>query len=177
MEALEDILQQLEKDIESRFMQLMDEMKADFAKHSKTIEETKAQLQSTFEQLEKSPHNAANYKRTSYTLDQQVNQLSRRFRPRMLHVLDELSPKYKTIEKPLLELHNFRRDSTKSIEEHLWLLKARNKTQIIPQGINLFELEFVPQLNKLCHHPQFGRFRYTLLLAVQVALYFLSSTD
>ena len=161
--TLSDGLQRLEKDIGSRLLRLMDEVKADFLKHTQAIEETKTSLHAVFDQLTQSPRNVTANKRTSYALDNQVNLLSRRMRPRMLRVLDKLSPKYKTVEKPLKDLAGFRLHAAKPLADELWLLRKRNKTVPTEQGKNIFEMEFEPRLDTLCRPPFLSSLRYTLL--------------
>ena len=160
---LEEGLQRLEKDISSRWLRLMDEVKVDFVKRTQTIEEARTNLQAAFEQMQQSPHSAISNKRLSYTLDQQVNLLSRHLRPRMLRALDKLSPKYKTIEKPLLELNNFRLHASKPVAQYLWLLRARNRRKTIEPGSSIFELEVTTRLDALCSWPFISGLKFSLL--------------
>jgi hypothetical protein len=163
LEVLNEGLQRLEKDIGSRLLRLMEEVKTDFLKHTQSIEEAKINLQSAFEQLVQSPRNVTANKRASYSLGNQVNLLSRRMRPRMLRALDKLSPKYKTLEKPLKDLSSFRQHAAKPLSEHLWLLRKRNKKLSVEQGKSIFELEFAPRLDKICRSPLFSPLHFTLL--------------
>ncbi|WP_455209829.1 ATP-binding protein [Kaarinaea lacus] len=163
LQELEEALQRLEKDIGSRLLRLMDEVKADFVKQTHSIEEAQGNIKTIFTQLEEAPNKAITYKRVSYSLDQQVNLLSRRLRPRMLRALEKLAPKYKTVEKPLQELSNFRLHACKPLADYLWLLRARQKGKTIVPGASILELEFEPRLDKLCRVPFFSSMRFTML--------------
>ena len=163
LQELQEALQRLEKDIGSRMLRLMDEVKADFVKQRHAIEEAQVNIEAAFTQLEQAPTKAVTYKRVSYLLDQQVNLLSRRLRPRMLRVLEKLAPKYKTLEKPLLELNNFRLHAIKPLADDLWLLRTRNRSKTVEPGASIFDLEFQPRLEKLCRPPFFSPLRFSLL--------------
>ena len=166
LQELEEGLQRLQKDIGSRLLRLMEEVKTDFIKQTQTIEDAKANLEAAFAQLEQAPHKAISNKRLSYAMDQQVNMLSRRLRPRMLRVLEKLSPKYKTVEKPLQELNNFRLHATKPLANYLWLLRVRNKrdrSNTVAPGASIFELDFEPDLQRLCRWPFVSPLRFSLL--------------
>ena len=163
LQELEEGMQRLEKDIGSRLLRLMEEVRADFAKQTQTIEEAKDNIEVAFAQLEQSPHKAITNKRVSYALDQQVNLLSRRLRPRLLRALEKLSPKYKTVEKPLLELNSFRLHTTKPLADYLWLLRTRNKRSVVEPGASIFELEFEPRLDRLCLWPFVSPLKFSVL--------------
>lgn len=162
LSELAEGLQRLEKDISSRLLRLMDEVKEDFVRRTQTIEEARSNLEDAFAQMQQSPHSAITNKRLSYALDQQVNLLSRRLRPRMLRALEKLSPKYKTIEKPLLELNSFRLHAAKPVEPYLWLLRSRRRMTIEP-GSRIFELEIEPRLDALCRWPFVSGLKFSLL--------------
>lgn len=161
--SLEEGLQRLEKDVSSRLLRLMEEVKTDFIKQGQTITDARTNLQLIFEQLTQAPRNATANKRAAYALDQQVNFLSRRVRPRMLRALEKLSPKYQLLEKPLKELNNFRHHTAKPLPDYLSLLRARNKHTALAEGVSIFELEFLPQLDRLCRLPFISTFRFTML--------------
>ncbi|KPJ92600.1 MAG: hypothetical protein AMJ53_09065 [Gammaproteobacteria bacterium SG8_11] len=163
LQELEEGLQRLEKDIGSRLLRLMDEVKADFVKQTHTIEEAQAKIEEAFAEIEQSPNKAVTYKRVSYTLDQLVNLLSKRLRPRMLRTLEKLAPKYKTVEKPVYELSNFRLHASKPLADYLWMLRARDKRKTILPGASIFDLEIEPRLDKLCRAPFFSPVRFSLL--------------
>lgn len=163
LDELTDNLQRLETDISTRIHRLMDEVNDNFTKQAATIEETMERLQASFDNLALTPQKAAANKQLSFTLHHQVNLLSRSFRPRMLRALDRLSPKYQTLEKPLSELNNFRRNAAKPMPDNLWLLQARNKKVSFEHGKSLLELEFMPQMNHLCRLPLLGSLRFNIL--------------
>ncbi|MCG6970609.1 MAG: ATP-binding protein [Gammaproteobacteria bacterium] len=163
LQELAEGLQRLEKDMGSRLLRLMEEVRSDFAKQTQIIEEAITNIEAAFAQLEQSPHKAITNKRLSYALDQQVNLLSRRLRPRMLRALEKLSPKYKTVEKPLLELNSFRLHTTKPLADHLWLMRVRKPRGTVKPGISIFELEFKPRLNRLCRWPFISALKFSAL--------------
>jgi hypothetical protein len=163
LQELEEALRRLETDISSRLQRLMEEVKADFAKQTQTIEEAKTALEAAFPQLQQSPYKAVNFKRISYSLHQQVNWLSRRLRPRLLRSLDKLAPKYKTLEKPLQELNKFRLHAAKPVDEYLWLLRYRKQRELVPPGASIFELEVAPAIERLCRRPFLSSIRFTWL--------------
>jgi GTPase SAR1 family protein len=163
LQELAEALQRLEKDISSRLLRLMEEVKADFDKQTQIVAEAIEQIETLFTQLAQPPHKAITYKRTAYALHQQVNGLSRRLRPRMLRTLEKLAPKYKTVEKPLQELNNFRLNAIKPLADYLWLLRVRNSRRVLAPGTSIFDLEFEPRLDRLCRWPLVSAVRFNLL--------------
>jgi len=160
---LEEGLLRLEKDINSHLLRLMDEVKSDLIKQTQTIKEAHRNLEEAFELLRQSPHSAITNKRLSYALDQQENLLSRRLRPRLLRVLEKLSPKYQTIEKPLLELNGFRLHTVKPVAQYLWLLRSRDRRKTIEPGGRILELEIEPRLDALCRWPFISGLKFSLM--------------
>ena len=156
---LEEALQRLEKDIQSRLLRIMEETRADFAKQIELINETKVTLDEIFATVDSPPNKAINFKRASHSLHQNVNWLSRKLRPRLLRALERLSPKYKILEKPLQDLNNFRLHIIKPLEEFLYLLQFRKQRQEIVGSESIFELDIAPKLEQLCANSLFRYIR------------------
>ena len=140
LDILNNNLRQLEKDISSRLNRPMDEICIDIEKLILAINETKDTVRLTFEQLLEDSQNPRINKQASLALDHHVQSLSRRVRPKMLKMLDRLSPAYKILEKPLQELKDFRIHSTKHLGKSIYLLRCRKNSDFDTSEKSIFEL-------------------------------------
>jgi len=159
---LEENLQRLEKDLGSRLYRLLEEANAEFEAQKLSIAEARTALTAIFTALNEAPNNAAANLRASKNIDQQIQHLSRRMRPRILRALNKLAPEYKTLEKPLSELTSLRVHCAKPVDKFHWVLRHR-KDSMATSGMTVYELMVEPRLDEFCHSNWFLLWRFHVL--------------
>jgi len=159
LSLLTENLQRLEKDLGSRLHRLLDEANDEFEKQKHSIDEARVALAAIFSAQAETPNNAAANFRASKNIDQQIQHLSRRMRPRILRALNKLAPEYRTLEKPLSELTSLRMHCAKPVAKYHWVLRSRKKGIEI-SGRTLHEIVVEPLLDEFCQSSSLLLWRY-----------------
>lgn len=137
IEKVSEAVTRLEKDISSKLDRLVDETDNEFISLVDTLKQSQSSVSDIFDQLSNEPKNAQANIQTSIALSQQLQDLSRMVRPRMLRVIDKFSPRYKVLEKTLDGLPNLYQHMIKPLPEFilLFLTNATRGQALVENGI------------------------------------------
>ena len=163
LSQVNEALARLEKDISSKWIRLIEETSNEALKMTDQLQQANANLVEIFDALATSAKNADNNVHASIALGQQVQNLSRLVRPRMSRFIDKFSPRYRVLEKSLVELPGFHVNITKFLPDKSIVLINREKPEFDTTGKNIFELEYLPNLDALCNPPFLCSVRYSIL--------------